>query len=56
MQADPFRVQQADFTLCAVAGCPAIALPEDWEIINLDTGDELPVRLCDEHQLACLRS
>lgn len=56
MQADPYRVQQADFTLCTVTGCPAIALPEDWEVVNLDTGAELPMRLCEEHQLAYIRS
>lgn len=53
---DRFRVQQADFTLCHVAGCPAIAIPEDWEIVDLDTGAELPMRLCEEHQLGYLRS
>lgn len=55
MQADPFLVQQADYTLCKVTGCPAIAIPEDWEVVDLDTGDELPLRLCEEHQLAYLR-
>jgi hypothetical protein len=53
---DRFRVQQADFTLCHIDGCPAIAIPEDWEVVDLDTGAELPMRLCEEHQLAYLRS
>lgn len=56
MQVDPFLVQQVDPTRCNIAGCPEVAIPEDWEVVDLDTGDELPMRLCEEHQLAYLRS
>jgi hypothetical protein len=48
----PFWVQPADLTLCDVAGCSAAAELEMWEPVDLDTGDELPGRFCNEHQLA----
>lgn len=53
--ADPWFVQFADLTGCDVDGCPAVAVPEAWELVDLDTGDELPGRFCEEHQLAWLR-
>jgi len=48
----PFWVQPADLTPCDVVGCVSAAVPEMWEPVDLDTGDELPGRFCDEHQLA----
>lgn len=50
--ADPFLVQPADLVPCDVDGCTDPAGPEAWEPVDLDTGDELPGRFCDEHQLA----
>lgn len=47
-----FWVQPADLVPCDVAGCTDPAEPEAWEPVDLDTGDELPGRFCDEHQLA----
>lgn len=52
--ADPWFVQFADLVGCDVEGCPAVAQPEAWELIDLETGDELPGRFCEEHQLAWL--
>jgi hypothetical protein len=52
MVSDPWFVQFADLTGCDVDGCPAVAVPEAWELVDLDTGDEQPGRFCDEHQLA----
>lgn len=51
---DPWFVQFADLTACTVDGCPAAAEPEAWEFVDLDTGNELPDRFCEEHQLAYL--
>ena len=53
--ADPWFVQFADLTGCDVGGCPEAAVPEAWELVDLDTGDELPGRFCEEHRLAWLR-
>lgn len=50
----PFWVQPADLTPCDIDGCTAAAEQEMWEPVDLDTGDELPGRFCDEHQLAWL--
>jgi len=50
--ADPEYVQFADLTPCAVRGCSNQAVPEAWELIDLDTSNEAPDRLCDEHQHA----
>jgi hypothetical protein len=47
-----FWVQPADLVPCDVDGCTDPAEPEAWEPVDLDTGDELPGRFCDEHQLA----
>lgn len=47
-----FWVQPADLAPCDVDGCTHPAEPEAWEPVDLDTGDELPGRFCDEHQLA----
>ena len=37
---DPWFVQFADLTGCYVDGCPEVAVPEAWELVDLDTGDE----------------
>lgn len=50
--ADPEYVQFADLGPCVVRGCSNQAVPEAWELIDLDTGNEAPDRLCDEHQHA----
>jgi hypothetical protein len=50
--ADPEYVQFADLTPCSLGGCSNQAVPEAWELIDLDTGNEAPGRLCDEHQHA----
>jgi hypothetical protein len=50
----PFWVQSADLVRCAVEGCAATAVPEMWEPVDLDTGDEQPGRFCTEHELAWL--
>ncbi|MCE0459719.1 hypothetical protein [Curtobacterium flaccumfaciens] len=47
-----FWVQPADLVPCDVDGCTDPAEPEAWEPVDLDTGNELPGRFCDEHQLA----
>ncbi|MBT1608631.1 hypothetical protein [Curtobacterium flaccumfaciens] len=47
-----FWVQPADLVPCDVDGCTDPSEPEAWEPVDLDTGDELPGRFCDEHQLA----
>jgi hypothetical protein len=47
-----FWVQPAHLVPCDVDGCTDPAEPEAWEPVDLDTGDELPGRFCDEHQLA----
>ncbi len=47
-----FWVQPADLVPCDVDGCTDPAEPEAWEPVDLDTGDELPGRFCDDHQLA----
>jgi hypothetical protein len=49
---DPWFVQFADLTGCDVDGCPEVAVPEAWELVDLNTGDEQPAPFCDEHQLA----
>lgn len=52
--ADPRWVQPAELVACDVDGCTARAVPEAWELVDLDTGDEAPGRFCEEHQLAWL--
>jgi hypothetical protein len=54
--ADPRWVQPAELVACDVDGCSARAVPEAWELVDLDTGVEAPGRLCEEHQLAWLAS
>ncbi|WIE70298.1 hypothetical protein [Curtobacterium sp. MCLR17_054] len=51
---DPRWVQPADLTACDAAGCTATAVPEGWALIDLDTGEELPGRLCETHERAHL--
>ncbi|WP_182066394.1 hypothetical protein [Curtobacterium sp. ME12] len=51
---DPWFVQFADLVACDAEGCPEIATPEAWELVDLDSGDELPGRFCEEHQVAWL--
>ncbi|MCE0459407.1 hypothetical protein [Curtobacterium flaccumfaciens] len=48
-------MQPAELTGCDIDGCSSIAIPEAWELVDLDTGDEAPGRYCEEHQLAWLR-
>lgn len=50
--ADPRWVQPAELVACDVDGCSSIAVPEAWELLDLDTGAEAPGRFCEEHQLA----
>jgi len=52
--ADPRWVQPAELVGCDVDGCSARAVPEAWELVDLDTGDDAPGRFCEEHQLAWL--
>jgi hypothetical protein len=40
--ADPEYVQFADLAPCAVRRCSNQAVPEAWELVDLDTGDEAP--------------
>ncbi len=47
-----FWVQFAVLEPCDVAGCTAQAVPEAWELLDLDTEEEPPARFCDDHQIA----